>query len=326
MTHVRELIHVWHRCHGCGAAPIAGPRFDCQECPPGPDNTLCEPCYDAFRRGALAHPSPPGRDASRTPHVFLRAEGRSPSEFEHWDRVADAPAPAPPVPDRFVVRPELRVGPASFVGSYAFVAALGAAGPRYVITALHVLGELAIESKIDCSAANASYTGAELPRRIDRVELYDVFAAKWMFASLGYASSMLVLSGARIDEEEPCCQNDIAAFVPEPSAELTAVPIAETPPEAGEPIWLAVRTGGAERAIGGVVVERTGAAMIFRFAPFGESPRFSSGAPLVNRHGEVVGINVGAGAFDGRRYGHGVHAGSMRRHLESVAPPLSVLR
>src|SRR5919201_3732442 len=44
LERVSELIHIWYRCHNCGMQPIVGQRFECQTCPSGPDNDLCEKC------------------------------------------------------------------------------------------------------------------------------------------------------------------------------------------------------------------------------------------------------------------------------------------
>src|SRR3954452_24130787 len=48
-----ELVHVWHRCHACNAQPIRGTRFDCQDCPVGPESTFCERCYVSFTHGSV---------------------------------------------------------------------------------------------------------------------------------------------------------------------------------------------------------------------------------------------------------------------------------
>ena len=66
-----------------------------------------------------------------------------------------------------------------------------------------------------------------------------------------------------------------------------------------------------------VVVERTETTLIFRFEdPSIEAP-YSSGAPVLDRAGDVVGINVGGGWLDGERLGH---ANSRRQHSASPEP------
>jgi hypothetical protein len=140
-------------------------------------------------------------------------------------------------------------------------------------------------------------------------------AENWMGASIGDAEPMIVLPEARAGDEEPYSQRDIAAFAATASLSFAPAPLAASLPEVGEPIWLAVRLGGAGsgRTVAATVIEHTAEMFIFRFAS--QPPRAASGAPLLNGRGEVVGINLGGGALEGRLYGHGSHADSIRRHL-----------
>jgi hypothetical protein len=312
-------IHVWQHCHHCGVAPIVGRRFDCEDCPAGPDRHLCEACHQLFLGGKVAHPT--GAHAVVTTrigtHVFVPVAGVSPVRYESWRDVPDVSVAPPRVPDRMVVRPEFRSGSIATVGSYAFVIDPGEGASRLLVTALHVLDELIKTIAVDRWRTAA--IDRELPTLIDRVCLYDVFAPKWMFADIGFASSMLPLRDTRLDEDEPHCQGDMAAFVVAPSTPVAAAPLAAVPPGVGEPVWLAASTGvgTSARTRVAVVVERTDRSWIYRFLAREEGPRFTSGAPLLNRAGEVAGINIGGGLFEGRRYGHAVHVGSMRRHLAS---------
>ena len=311
-----RLIHVWHRCHGCGMEPIVGRRYDCRTCPAGPDNHLCESCHAAFKRDDLAHPIETGFLSPPTgPHVFVAAAGAPPEDYERWRAVPDASIAPLRIPDRFVVRPEFCTDRTSYLGSYAFV--VDAGGSTLIVTALHVLDEVIKNAGLDCSPSCESYSGEELPRLVRSVVLYDVFAARWMLAKVGTAVSMLTLPDARVGEDEPYCQRDMAAFIAGGASPLTAVPIAAVSPRVGEPVWLAANPGPHRqgRTIAAIVVERTARSLIFRFDRAADTARSTSGAPLINARGDIVGINVGGGCLDGRRYGHAVHVESMRRHL-----------
>lgn len=314
---VSEPIHIWYRCHACGAEPIVGVRFECQVCPAGPDTSLCEACHRLFEQGRVKHPPPSSRETSTLPHKFRAFDGLAREPFMHWISVPWPSAPAPTVPDRFVVRPEFRSGHDSFFGSYGFVVAGEDGRGPLMLTALHVLDELVKLKGIDCSEDNAAYTGHELPRHVTGVQLYDVFAPNWMLAEVAMAGPMLVLPDARIFSEEPYSQRDIAAFRIAPSAPVQPGRLSVAPPTVGEPIWLAANLGrGArERALQAVVVEITERTLIFRFAKPVVLPPYTSGAPLLNRAGEVVGINIGGGMLDGYRLGHANHVASVRRHL-----------
>ena len=80
------------------------------------------------------------------------------------------------------------------------------------------------EKGIDASANNHSYSGHELPRIVTGVSFYDVFASSWMVAPLGHAVSMRPLPNARIQDEEPFSQRDIAAFIVESTARISPAP------------------------------------------------------------------------------------------------------
>jgi hypothetical protein len=316
-----ELIHIWYRCHNCGMQPIVGQRFECQTCPTGPNNDLCEKCHQAFQRGTVKHPMPGGHAAhlSTTVHRFRVFEGAPGHQYLPWLAVSQPKAIAPVVPDRFVVRPQFCCGLDSYFGSYAFVVE-SEGGLPLVLTALHVMDELIKSKRIDCTSGNASYTGQELPRLVKEVKLYDVFAPQWPLAELGSASSMLSLPDARVGDEEPYSQRDIAAFHADPTANVSPARLAEKPPQVGEPLWLAFNAGkGAKsRTAQAVVVERTERTLVFRYATAAVATHHSSGAPLLNSDGEVVGINVGGGFLNGQHLGHANHVMSIRRHLGMI--------
>lgn len=317
-------MHVWNYCHACGVQPIVGRRFECISCPAGPDNDLCEPCFRAYERGKVEHPAPGSyaQHTGRLEHVFRAREGVSSDGCKPWLTQTPAVARAPAVPDRFVVRPEFRLGRESFFGTCACVVDAEDGGPALVLTALHVMDELIKRVGLDCTVHNTAYTGKELPAMVTAVGLYDVFAENWMLAELGSASSMLVLPQARVGEEEPLSDRDLAAFRLSPSARVAPGRLAAATPRPGDPVWLAVpRPAAALRSIAAVVVEVTARSFILRFTHPQEAAPYSSGAPLLDRDGAVVGINVGAGWFGGQRFGHGHHVDSIRRHLGSGSMP-----
>jgi hypothetical protein len=312
------LVHIWNRCHGCGAAPIVGLRFTCQICPAGADNDLCATCYHLFEQGQLKHPPPEAREAPAGPHVFRSFEGIEREKAAPWLTVPWCAAPAPAVPDRFVLRPEFRSGRESFFGSYAFVVAAEDGGVPLVLTALHVLDELAKFRGIDCSEGNAAYSGRELPHELTGVQLYDPFAANWILSELGAAGEMLTLPHARNCTAEPYSQRDVAAFRALPASKFEPLRLARALPVVGDPVWLAVNLGRGvtERTGAAVVAEITDDTFVFRYAKPMALPPYTSGAPLLNRAGEVVGVNAGGGTLDGYRIGHGAHVASLRRHFD----------
>ncbi len=312
-----ENIHIWQRCHGCGSKPIVGPRFHCENCPDGPDNDLCGPCYAQYHNGSISHP-PKDNYHSQPPkgaHRFTQWEGNPDHQYESWLLGEPPSVPSPEVPDGFLIRPEFCAGYDSCFAGYGF-AVTTPRGPL-VLTALHTMDELIKLKGIDTRNENSQYTGREIPAFITRVHLYDVLKEKWMLHSLGEAEEMVVLPEARTHHEEPYSQQDIAAFRARTNDFLKPCRLAPQTPGWGEPVWLAANLPGQRRTLEAMVVEKTDRCFVFRFEQGEEGPKYSSGAPILNRAGEVVGINVGEGCYRDRLFGHANHVESIRRHLAS---------
>jgi hypothetical protein len=178
------------------------------------------------------------------------------------------------------------------------------------------MDELIKHTSIDCTTTSRTYNGRELPAFVTGVNLYDVFAPNWVMSDLGTAGQMLTLPQARVQDIEPYSQRDIAAFRVAPSAPVKAARLATAPPAVGEPAFLAVNKGPGTSA---GCSHRDGGGHGTNLHPSlrerRKGPAFTSGAPLLNRAGEVVGINIGCGKLDGQQLGHGNHVTSMRRHL-----------
>lgn len=322
-TSVVEPVHIWYHCHNCNAAPIVGRRFHCESCPDGPDNDLCEPCYEKFREGKIRHPA---EDSSAAlleikEHHFIVEEGKPADQYESWLTVTHPAAAAPATPDYFVVRPIFSVGMDSVIGGYAFVAKTQENSEPLLITALHVMDELIKQKGIDCSEQNKNYTGEELPAIITHVDIYDIFAPNWMMAPLGNAAPMLILPYARTGGEEPYSDRDFAAFRIPDAAHLSPVLLAGRPPVMGDPVWQVARSPkkSSRQLFKAVVVECTDRTLVFKYEDPGEKPKYTSGSPVLNKNGEIVGISVGGGEFKGIVLGHANHVGNIRKHLTGNA-------
>jgi hypothetical protein len=308
-----QAIHVWSKCHNCGMNPITGPCFRCETCPLGPDIDLCLACFEGYRAGRVAHPygSPAGMPAS---HHFARSEGSPPAELAPWLNISSLAYAAPSVPARFLVRPEFRYGLDSVFGGYGFI--IRFEEQTFLITALHVMDELIKIKGVDTTNRNPRYTGEELPVHVSSVRLYDVLKDPWMLHELGDAGPMLVLPNARTGDDEPYSFRDIAAFRVRSSELLSAVSLAKKEPKPGEPVWLAAATSGRSRTRRAVCVEKTPRSFVFRYEEAKEMPQYTSGAPLLDSCGDVVGINTGSGRFADREFGHANPLSSVLAHLE----------
>jgi hypothetical protein len=315
-------VHVWYHCHSCEAAPIVGKRYQCDSCPAGPDNDLCEPCYQKYLQGKVKHPMEDSLASSAEDikgHRFSIHEGKPISLYSDWLEVKHPAVPAPSIPYPFVVRPIFTAGMDSTFGSYAFAVKHEGFSQPILLTALHVMDQLIKQKGIDCSPDNQNYTGNELPSIITEVSIFNACAATWMTAPLGTAGPMLVLPNAGTGDEEPFSDRDIAAFkIPNPG-ELNAPPLALESPQKGDAVWQVARSEQPrQKLFKAVIVEITERAMVYKYEGPEQRPQYSSGSPIVNQEGEVVGITVGGGDLENQSLGHANHVKNIRKHLKEA--------
>lgn len=315
-----DVYHVWSKCFSCGVWPIEGRRYHCETCLIGSDNDLCERCYLIYTRGGIAHGEASSGLNQTLHHVFLEKLGVPVHQLQQALEVPDCRASQMPyIPGELLVRPEfVSCGESSF-GATAFGVETDH-GPL-VLSALHVLNELARMRGIDATSQNCSYSGRELPQCIDGVNLYDLMEDKWILHPIGLAGPMLVLPDARMNDDEPYSHRDIGAFRLPGSSRLGRIELATVPPSIGDLVWLVARLIGTRRARPAVVVESTDRCFVFRFLDSEPGPRNTSGAPIVNGNGHAVGINSGEGRFAGRLFGHACSLSSIRRHLDRSWSP-----
>ncbi len=315
------MINVWATCHHCRASPIVGLAYRCETCPLGPEIDLCSTCHQGYLEGRVAHPSEPApTQLANGAHTFARIEGVPGELLKPWLAVPCPQTSAPSVPGKFLVRPEFRYGRESSFGGYGFIASFE--GHPILLTALHVMDEVTKRKGLDATARNARYTGEELPALVNSAQLYDVLQDRWPLHELGVAAPMLVLRDARTGDDEPFACRDIAAFRVPPNHSLTAVSLATEEPEPGDPLWLAAAMRDRSRTRRAVCVEKTARSFIFRYDEAKAMPPHSSGAPILDRHGHVVGINTGLGKFEGHEFGHANPLSSIRAHLtEALRTP-----
>lgn len=312
---LEDTIHVWRRCHGCRAAPIYGECYHCASCYPGPDTDLCASCYELYLHGRLTHPPPSSHHAVVAPHRFAPAMGDKEESYIPWLDIPDRNDRSPSPHDGFLLRLEFCFRSEVSFGAYGF--AVQTPRCRFILTALHVMGEVIAKCGIDATAGNHAYDGSELPRVIRCVNLYDVLKEKWMLHPLGTACPMLVLPDARIDVPEPISIRDIAAFSINKTSRVRPARLAQQAPRRGETVWLAARFSDTARTRQATVVEQTEHSYIFRYLDSSRGIPFTSGSPVLNSSGEVVGINIGEGRFKGRSFGHAHQVDSIRRHLRN---------
>lgn len=310
---VNDVVHFWQHCHHCNASPIVGLRYECQSCPAGPDIDLCSTCFDLFKHKKVEHPLESSHTVQGGEHRFLLREGTASNLAFDWLDVPVSESCELTFKKTFIVRPEFCCGQESFFGGYGFVVHTSIG--RVLLTALHVLDEVIKSYGIDASVENEKYTGFELPAIVESVNLYDVMQDKWMFYDKGYCKSMVVLPNARLGNTEPFSCQDISAFLLDASVKIESAKLASASPEIGEPVWLAAKISNESGFRKAVVVDKNEHSFVFRYDDSEELPKTCSGAPILDKFGNVVAINVGAGYFENKRFGHGNHTESIQKHL-----------
>jgi len=313
-----EQFHLWHHCHGCEASPIQGIRYHCESCPDGPDNDFCTACFNEYQAGRIIHPSENslGATGNISEHHFTPYTGKPLSRYKPWFSVAEAQSAVPSIPYPFVVRPLFSAGLDSVIGGYAFTLRLLNRPYSLLLTALHVMDQMIKQKSIDATDANKHYSGLELPGIITEVTIFDVFTPNWMRSPLGSAGPMLILPEARTGDEEPYSYRDIAAFEIKDASLLQSPILAQRSPKLGEPVWVVSRSPQShlQTTYPCTVVESTSRSLVFKYKD-NEAPKYASGSPVLNQHGEVAAILVGGGEIEGKKFGHGNHAESIRHHL-----------
>lgn len=248
--------------------------------------------------------------------MFRPHEGKPERSYNSWLAVPASSEAAPSVPAGRVVRPEFCCGSVSFFGSHAFLAGAEPSHGFVLLTAFHVMDELVKEKGFDCSHDNGLYTGDDVAPLVRKVNLYDIFAANWMTAWIGSVGPMISLPNARIGNEEPYSTRDIAAFHADQLHTNSFFRLSVNAPLIGDMAWLVANSGHPlqRRSHAMVTVESTEITLIFRHID-SVGRGYTSGAPIVNREGHVVGIYCGSGNWRGFRFGHANSVASIRRHL-----------
>jgi hypothetical protein len=211
----------------------------------------------------------------------------------------------PAFTDASICRPEFNVDGARYRAGTAFL--LQTEQRTLLVTAQHLFGP-------DGGAA-ADVPASEVPARV-RMDVCVAFdgGARWR------AETPLAIEGARPGFDENAMR-DVAAFPVAGRAErLPVLRLASQPPAVGEAVWLVAQTIGEPSSSAllhrGVVAALNDSALVFVYdAPI--SITATSGAPIVNARGEVVGVNYGGGEDAGRYIGLATGLGSVRTALAS---------
>lgn len=181
-----------------------------------------------------------------------------------------------------ICRPEFRVGAAAYSAGASFLLAVDARR-AFLVTAQHLFGpDGGLEAQVPWN---------DMPAKVRMTQCAATASGEQWFADppLAIASAHPGVDDAMLD---------VAAF---PFVGITSQPrlkLADRAPSVGESVWLVaevIEKPFEPGLLHHATVAKTGDhAMYFLYdAPF--SVRATSGAPIVNARGEVVGVNFGGG-------------------------------
>ncbi len=321
MSDLVEDIHIWQQCSNCDLRPIIGVRYECQTCPTGPNIDLCESCYEAFTLGKITHPKHKNTYSSfpepTNTHTFKKCIGTSykSEQIQQWQSLNSENITNPKLPKGFVVRPIFNCGSNFLIGSAGFVIKYNE--KLLFVTAIHVLDS--IVKALNYAPTSEKSLSSFISDKISSIDLFDIFSDNWMINMVGKADHMYDIKNAKIGDIEPYCDNDIAIFNVTECDALSPQVLASEPPKLGDRVWQAFpSTDNKHHIHAATIVEINKESLIFKYDHKGQIMEGGSGSPLLNENGEVIGILVGGGHYDGIEYGYCNQLSNIQNHLLNI--------
>lgn len=188
----------------------------------------------------------------------------------------------PFIPDNTVLRPSFELTNENFDAGTAFAVELEDEKVSLVLTAYHLFGEDGgLEEQIPAS---------ELPNVIKRVTFTEAYNDQYC----GECDKVLKIADAKTN---PSVDKDIAAIYYGDKLNANRLKLSSKLPKKGEIVWLAAATllGPEPRLHKARVTSASDKSLIFEYEESDIVLNATSGAPIINSSGEVVGLNIGGG-------------------------------
>lgn len=215
--------------------------------------------------------------------------------------IATAPAAEPPTaptidPAGFLLRPEFRLAGAKVpAGGLAF--AIEADGERYALTAFQLLGP---------PSGVTQATPAQVKQGLDQVALSDLGSGMWLVNSGAPLVTSLEVVGQTASKDVlvlPLAtpKDKMSGFTTGNRTTLKPGALASEGPKKGDPIWMVAPLPNSPDAGFlhlGTIADLNGDFLFYDVSNNELDLAGTSGAPLVNAEGKVVGMQVGVIRFE----------------------------
>lgn len=216
------------------------------------------------------------------------------------------------IPNNFVFRPYFETVEGEFSAGTAFAVKLKNIDKPVIVTAIHLFGPGGgLEEQIDAGS---------LPDFIINAKFYDLFVDKLSVES----NEVLPISDAK---PYPSINTDIAAFIISEDSDISTAVIFEGKVQPGEEVWLvaSVYSGEPEgkKLHRAIVTKSSDEKLKFIYDNNKIDLTATSGAPIINDKGQVVGINIGSGNVGDKLFGIANPSSSFYNMLENAAKDLS---
>ncbi len=230
-----------------------------------------------------------------------------------------AHADPPKIQEGFVLRPQFHTTKGDFEAGTAFALVLD--DQLLMVTAFHLFGPP--------GGLPAQVPAADLPTYTTGVTVRDAWSGVVVGESSGPA--LLVVDAQPLGET---AARDVAAFPMQKPDVIEAIAVAgvsenkvlrpgtlaESSPAAGEPIYVAAPlvTGGRPGVLAGTVLEVNADWVFFEYAATELDLTATSGAPVLDAEGRVIGIALGAGLFEGKLIGSASPVDALKERLATA--------
>ncbi|WP_371375277.1 hypothetical protein [Sporomusa aerivorans] len=188
----------------------------------------------------------------------------------------------PPLPDNSIFRQTIQLTNQEFSGGTAWAMGLEGKDTTIIVTALHIFGP--------ACGLSSQIPSENLQSSIKSVNLIDVFTGK----PYGKVTQVLNIPDAK---PNPLVSKDIAAYIADKRLKVTKLYVSDQLPVTGETVWLAASViAGAPQWVKlhkATVLSAADSVIAIQY----DNPNLNligtSGAPILNKDGKVVGVNIG---------------------------------